>query len=326
LSRYLLTGIAGQDGFFMQKLLQALYPEAQIVGLYRGQDEERLCQLITRMPAVDFVRGDITDAHAMNEIIGLYRPHTIFNFAGITSVPVATRSPYLTHQVNTQGVVNLLEAIRLHSPDSRLFQASTSEMYGNAGSSGTALAETDRMVPTSPYGISKLAAHLICRQYRESHGMHVSCAISFNHESEIRPEIFVTRKVTKAAASIAAGTQDRLYMGNLGAQRDWGYAGDYVEAFLAMTVQDQPDDYVIGTGKAHSIRDLLELAFDIAGLGDWESYVVIDDRHLRPEDNTYLRANPEKAHQVLGWQAETTFEELIRLMVEHDMGLVTAGL
>ena len=318
-----LTGAAGQDAFYLQQELVTKFPDIEILGLYRGQDEERLQKLTKEMPAVTFVRGDITDAASMNSLIENYQPFAVFNLAGVTSIPIALSAPYLTYKVNTEGVINILEAIRRHSPSTRLFQASTSEMYGNATDS-SALDEQSRMVPTSPYGISKLMAHLACRTYRVSYGLHVSCAISFNHESPgHRPPIFVTRKVTQAAARIAAGKQQVLEMGNLAACRDWGFAGDYVKAFIKMVYADIADDYVVGTGKAHSVEDLVATAFSMADIDNWKDYVVVADSNLRPEDNNYLRANPLKIQQKLGWRAETTFEDLIKMMVVHDLELET---
>jgi len=313
----LVTGIAGQDAFYLQKeLLERGY---EVLGLYRGQDEDRLDKfLLSEMPEVEFVRGDVSDSHAVNAIIKNQRPDWVFNMAGVTNVPVSLQSPYVTFRVNTEGVLNLLEAIKTFSPSTRMVQASTSEMYGNANSSG-GFVETDLMIPTSPYGISKLAAHLLCRNYRVSYGLHVSCAISFNHESPRRPPIFVTRKVTQAVARIIAEKQDYLVLGNMAAQRDWGFAGDYVKAFIGMAEADSPDDYVIGTGVVHSVEDLVAAAFAVVGVSNWRDFIRMSPDNLRPEDNDYLCADPTKAKVVLGWKSVTTFEELVTMMVTADL-------
>jgi len=315
----LITGVAGQDAFYLYHALLKLYPGVYLTGLYRGQDETRLAALQTAFPDMEIVRGDLTDERSLRTVIEEHGPDVIFNLAGVTSVPLSLKMPRTTYEINTQGVLNLLAAVKDIAPETKVFQASTSEMFGNSPDVVNPLCESSYMLPTSPYGISKLAAHLIVREYRKSYGIHASCAISFNHESVRRPPIFVTRKVTKAAARIALGLQSTLDLGNLDAHRDWGFAGDYVMAFIRMMEQASPDDYVIGTGRAHSIRDLVRVAFEAVGISDYDKYVKITEAHKRPEDNNYLCADPTKAREILGWEATTTFEEMITEMVKNDL-------
>ena len=317
----LITGIAGQDGYYLQKrlLMDTAAKAFQVFGLYRGQDEPRLEKLQEEMPEVVFLRGDITDATSVNTIVDHVQPDVIFNLAGVTNVGMSFQLPHLTFKVNTEGVVNLLEAIKLKQPDCRFFQASTSEIFGNAEDPSQSRHEESATFPTSPYGISKLAAHLICRNYRASYDMHISTGISFNHESPRRPPLFVTRKVTQGAARIAAGKIDHIELGNFDAHRDWGYAADFADAFVRIALADEPGDYVLGTGIAHSIEDLVTLAFKAVGIDNWEPYVHSSARHHRPEDTNYLLADPSKAKHQLDWEATTTFEELISMMVKADL-------
>lgn len=304
--RALITGCAGQDGYY---LAQAL--EGEVFGLYRGQDEHRLSGLSAELPHVTWIRGDVTDPMSMQTVVSEVQPDWVFNLAAASFVGLSWAMPRIHMETNCLGVLNLLEAVKRHAPEAHVIQASTSEMFGNTGG---ILNEESRMSPASPYGVSKLAAHELCRVYRESYGMHVSCAISFNHESPRRPPIFVTRKVTQAAAR-----GEPVSLGTLDTFRDWGFAGDYAQAYILMAKADEPDDYVIGTGQAHSIRELAEHAYGRVGM-EWQDYVQVSG-NPRPNEVDYLCANPAKIN-ALGWQARTSFEELVGMMVDTDREVV----
>lgn len=301
----LVTGAVGQDGFYLCHLL--MDRGYTVYGLYRGQDEVRLEQTKREYDGVNWVRGDVTDASSMSSVVADVRPDLVFNMAGLSFVGLSWQMPQLYMQTNAIGFLNVLEACRHHAKDAHIVQASTSEMYGNANSGP--MSERSPMVPVSPYGVSKLAAHRLCSVYRESYGMHVSGAISFNHESPRRPPIFVTRKVTQAAARGLP-----VVLGNLDARRDWGFSGDFAEAYLLMAEAKSPDDYVVGTGETHSIRDLCALAYG----ADYESYVTTSTEYTRPNELAYLEASPLKIARALGWKPKTDFTTLIKMMVECD--------
>lgn len=295
--RVLITGCAGQDGYYLSRML---FDEHDVYGV----DRRGTCEYGTA------VKGDVTDSVAMANIVSEIKPDWVFNLAAQSFVGASWKSPRLYMDTNAGGVLNVLEAVRQYAPNARVVQASTSEMYGTL--SGPANEETP-FKPASPYGASKVAAHHLCQVYRESYGMHISCAISFNHESPRRPAHFVTRKVTQAAAR---GEVARL--GNINSSRDWGYAEDFMRAYVKMVEMPYPDDYVIGTGVTHSVRALCLNAFG----EDWEDYVVHDEAEDRPNDVEYLIADPSKARKQLGWEATTTFEELVKMMVDADRELV----
>ena len=304
----LVTGGAGQDGFY---LCHALHREGhEVHGLYRGQGEDRLSLLEAEMPFVRWHRGDMTDSASLVSVVRQVQPDLIFNLAACSYVGLSWQMPKLYMETNTIGVLNLLEAAK-HT-NAHIVQASTSEMYGN---SSEMLNEDSPMVPQSPYGVSKLAAHRLCQVYRESYGMHVSCAISFNHESPRRPPVFVSRKVTQAAAR-----GNPVSLGNIAIERDWGFAGDYVEAYIAMAQAPEADDYVVATGKSHSLHELVETAYYIAGT-QLKIYTETSDRAAEVWS---LRANPSKIERKLGWKARTSFKELIEMMVEADREKVLA--
>lgn len=301
----LVTGAVGQDGFYLCRLLSER--GYTVYGLYRGQDEARLEQTKREYDPVTWVRGDVTDASSMASVVAEVKPDLVFNMAGLSFVGLSWQMPQLYMQTNAVGFLNVLEACRHHALDAHIVQASTSEMYGNANSGP--MGERSPMVPVSPYGVSKLAAHRLCSVYRESYGMHVSSAISFNHESPRRPPIFVTRKVTQAAARSLP-----VVLGNLEAKRDWGFAGDFVEAYLLMAEAQTPDDYVVGTGETHSIRELCSLAYG----PDFGQFVTTSPEYTRPNELSFLKASPLKIERTLGWKPKTDFPTLVQMMVECD--------
>jgi GDPmannose 4,6-dehydratase len=298
--RALISGSCGQDGFYLTQYLRSKGHTVQ------GFDRR----------GISGTKGDITDPVSVGKIVRDFEPDWVFNLAGQSFVGDSWDAPRLHAETNYGGVLNVLEALRRYAPNAHMVQASTSEMFGSGHS--RALSEEDEFMPSSPYAVAKLAAHHLCRVYRESYGMHVSCSISFNHESPRRPPQFVTRKITQTAAKIASGQQEMLHLGNIDSCRDWGFAGDYVKAFVLMAEQQDPADYVIGTGVVHSIRDVLDAAFSTLNL-DWKSYVVEDEFYLRPFDVNWLCSKPARVKLYLGWQAETSFEELILMMVKADV-------
>lgn len=302
----LITGIAGQDGYYMAREMN------DVVGLYHGQDEHRLESLKAELPWVTFERGDIRDSSSMDAIVQRWKPDYVFNLAACSYVGSSWEMPRLYMETNYGGFLNILEACRKFAPGAHIVQASTSEMFGNVGG---LLNEDSPMVPASPYGVSKLAAHRLCNVYRESYGMHVSSAISFNHESPRRPARFVTRKVTKAMAE----KQPVLELGNLNATRDWGFAGDYMDAYRLMALAEKPDDYVVATGVSHSIADLVETAARYAGATDYE--VRSTAENLRPNDLVHLVGDASKIRSELGWMPSVSFERLIGMMVAEDMNV-----
>lgn len=318
MSTALITGIAGQDGYYLaREMQQAGY---DVVGVYHGQDEHRLARLMQELPFVHFERGDVTDPESMNACIRTAQPDAVFNLAARSFVGISWQMPRAYMDTNCGGLINVLEAVRRYAPKAHVIQASTSEMFGNVTDERwPKLNENSPMEPVSPYGVSKLAAHRLCGVYRESYGMRVTSAISFNHESPRRPPLFVTRKVTMAAARIAAGLQDKLVMGNLGASRDWGYAADFMRAYRLMAEAEKADDYVVGTGERRRIVDLLHAAFAAAGVPDWRKYVETSDEFARPNDLIHLEADASKLRARFGWAPSVTFEEMVQDMVMADM-------
>lgn len=312
-----ITGACGQDGYYLARELQE--HGYSVYGLYHGQDESRLSRLQQELPGVEWVRGDVTDGSSMDAIIGRIQPDVVFNMAACSYVGQSWEMPRLHMTTNYGGLINVLEAVHRYAPEAHVVQASTSEMYGNTG--GT-LSETSPMVPASPYGVAKLAAHRLCKVYRDSYGMHVSSAISFNHESPRRPPLFVTRKVTQAAVEIAYGVRKTLELGDINSARDWGFAGDYARAYRLMAEADVADDYVVATGETHTIRDLLQTAFDIADAGDWREMVVTTAANLRPNDVRHLCGDATKIRERLGWFPHVTFTQLVQMMVAADRGAI----
>jgi GDPmannose 4,6-dehydratase len=321
--RAFITGVSGQDGSYLAELLLA--EGLEVTGLARyGADSSRwrIAHLLD-LPGFSVVRGDVTDASCMHRLIAELRPQYVFNLAANSFVPYSWEAAQATAQSTALGALNVLEAIRGVDPSIRFYQASSSEMFGNAPVSPQD--EATQLRPRSPYGVSKVFAHNITVNYRESFGLFATSGILFNHESERRGLAFVTRKVTWAVARIKAGLQDTLAVGNLDAVRDWGYAPEYVRAMWLMLQADAPDDYVISTGVNHSVRELCQAAFGAAGL-DWERHTVVDERFLRPAELHTLLGNSGKAQAALGWRPEVSFEAMIERMVAADIARVEQGI
>src|SRR5262252_1997910 len=316
--RALITGVTGQDGSYLAEFLLAKGYE--VYGLVRRSSLEKYDRIEHIADRVRFVEGDLTDQSSLDQAIGQTQPDEIYNLAAQSFVPVSWNQPVLTADVTGLGALRVLEAIRKHSPKTRFLQASSSEMFGKVVESPQT--ETTRFHPRSPYGVAKVFAHHITVNYRESYGIFACSSICFNHESPRRGSEFVTRKVTQHAARIKLGLTNKLKMGNLDAQRDWGYAGDYIRAMWLMLQQPEADDFVIATGESHSVRELVEVAFGHAGL-DWERYVRLDPRFLRPAEVDHLIGDPAKARQVLGWQPEVDFTGLVTMMVDADVERLT---
>lgn len=322
----LITGITGQDGSYLAEFL--LEKGYEVHGLIRRASTFNTGRLdsIYADPHAAGARlhlhyGDLSEASALARLVAGIMPDEVYNLAAQSHVRVSFDSPEYTTDVTATGAIRLLEALRLAGVRPRFYQASSSEMFGKV--QAIPQTETTPFYPRSPYGCAKLYAHWITINYRESYGLHASNGILFNHESPRRGETFVTRKITRAVAHILAGLQDKLYLGNLDARRDWGYAREYVEAMWLMLQQDQPDDYVIATGETHSIREFLEVAFGHVNL-DWQPYVVIDPRYYRPAEVDLLVGDARKARERLGWVPRTRFADLVTLMVDADIALLRA--
>lgn len=320
----LITGITGQDGSYLAELL--LEKGYEVHGIIRRAstfNTGRLDPIYTDPHAgrtrLTLHYGDLSDASALARLIGRIQPDEIYNLAAQSHVRVSFDSPEYTTDITATGAVRLLEAIRETGIQPRFYQASSSEMFGMVRE--VPQTEATPFHPRSPYGCAKVYAYWITVNYRESYGLHASNGILFNHESPRRGETFVTRKITRAVAHIQAGLQDKLYLGNLDAKRDWGYAREYVEAMWRMLQQDQPDDYVIATGETHSIREFLDVAFGHVNI-DWHKHVEIDPRYYRPAEVDLLIGDPAKARRKLGWEPRTRFVDLVRLMVDHDVQLL----
>ena len=277
---------------------------------------ERIAHIQDR---IRLVPGDVLDEVSLLEILREHRPGEVYNLAAQSFVQTSWRQPVFTGEATALGVTRILDAIRLTDPESRFYQASSSEMFGRVRE--TPQNELTSFYPRSPYGVAKVYGHWITVNYRESYGMHASSGILFNHESPRRGLEFVTRKVTHGVAKIKAGLETELRLGNLESKRDWGYAGEYVKAMWTMLQQDEPDDYVVATGETHSVRELCEIAFDRAGL-DWEAHVVVDEQFLRPAEVDLLVGDASKARAKLGWKAEVGFAELVQMMVDADIDLL----
>jgi GDPmannose 4,6-dehydratase len=315
--RALITGITGQDGSYLAELL--LEKGYEVFGMVRRTSVKKFDRLETLMHRIELVEGDLTDQSSLDSVIRDVQPDEVYNLAAQSFVPVSWNQPVLTGDVTGLGVIRILEAIRHHHPQAKFLQASSSEMFGKVRE--TPQTETTAFYPRSPYGVAKVFGHYITVNYRESYQLFACSAIAFNHESPRRGLEFVSRKVTHQVARIKCGLAGKLLMGNLDAQRDWGYAGDYVRAMWMMLQQPTPEDYVLATGKTHSVRNLLETAFDAAGL-NWENYVEIDPKLIRPAEVDLLCGDATKAQQELGWAPEVSFNELIHMMVQSDIEAV----
>jgi GDPmannose 4,6-dehydratase len=319
--RALVTGITGQDGSHLAELL--LDKGYDVLGMVRRTSTvnwERIGHLQDR---ITFVHGDLLDQMSVLTILKEHQPDEVYNLAAQSFVPTSWQQPVLTGEFTAIGVTRMLDAIRAINPEIRFYQASSSEMFGKVVE--TPQRESTRFYPRSPYGVAKVYGHWITVNYRESYDLHATSGILFNHEGPRRGLEFSTRKISHGAARIKLGLATELRLGNLDSKRDWGYAGDYVEAMWLMLQQDAPDDYVIATGETHSVRELCELAFDRVGL-DWEKYVVVDERFFRPAEVDLLVGDASKARRVLGWKPRTTFEELVNLMVDADVALLEGKL
>src|SRR3990167_90788 len=314
----LITGILGQDGSYLSKsLLEKGYKVYGLMRRYYNPTFDNLDYLgVTKK--IEFIEGDMSDESSLLHVIKTTQPDEVYNLAAQSFVGGSWQQAKVTTEVNALGVLYLLNAIKLFSPTSRFYQASTSEMFGLA-SDGGYQDENTNFHPRSPYGIAKVYAYWMTVNFRESYGIFTANGILFNHESPIRGIQFVTRKISDGVARIKLGLSKELRLGNLDAKRDWGFAGDYVEAMYLMLQQKEPDDYVVGTGENHSVREFVELAFQYAGIGDWKKYVVSDARFKRPAEVPALRAKADKAKKILGWKPKVSFKELVKMMVEADL-------
>jgi GDPmannose 4,6-dehydratase len=322
--RALITGITGQDGLYLSELLLAKGYE--VYGLIRGQNNPKFDLVGKTVPGVHLIARDLTDLSSLLRALQVAQPDEIYNLGAISFVAYSWEQAALTSDVTAKGVLNILEAVRLYAGDDlskvRFYQASSSEMFGKVQQ--VPQNEGTLLWPRSPYGVAKVFGHYITINYRESYGIHASSGILFNHESPRRGPEFVTRKVSMGVAAIKAGRQDTLTMGNLEARRDWGFAGDYVEAMWRMLQQPNGDDYVISTGETHSIRDLLDTAFGVVGIDDWEPYVEQDPRFFRPAEVDLLIGDSTKAREVLDWKPTVGFADLVTMMVESDVRALAA--
>lgn len=314
MKRALITGITGQDGSYLAELL--LEKGYEVHGMVRRSSTEKFERIEHLRDRITLHQADLLDHRSLVDALRAAKPDEVYNLAAMSFVAVSWIQPTLTAEFTGVGVTRLLEAVREVCPETRFYQASSSEMFGKVLE--TPQTETTPFYPRSPYGVAKVYGHFITVNYRESYDLFACSGILFNHESPRRGLEFVTRKITWHAAAIKAGKVDELRLGNLDAKRDWGYALDYVEAMWLMLQQDAPDDFVIATGHTHTVRECVEVAFDQVGL-DWERYVVQDDRFLRPAEVDLLVGDCTKAKQQLGWEPKTSFEELIRLMTDADV-------
>jgi GDPmannose 4,6-dehydratase len=317
--RALITGVTGQDGSYLAEFL--LDQGYEVCGMVRRSSTVNFERIAHIQDRISLVAGDLLDEVSMINVLRDMRPTEVYNLAAQSFVQTSWNQPVLTGETTALGVTRLLDAIRIVDPEIRFYQASSSEMFGKVHE--TPQVETTPFYPRSPYGVAKVYGHWIAVNYRESYGLHATSGILFNHESPRRGLEFVTRKVSHAVARIKLGLDEKLPLGNLDAQRDWGYAADYVRAMWLMLQQDKPDDYVVATGETHSVKELVELAFGAVDL-DWEQHVFIDERFLRPAEVDLLVGKPTKALETLGWRREVDFPALVQMMVEADLDLVAS--
>ncbi len=318
--RALITGITGQDGSYLAELL--LDKGYEVHGMVRRSSTEKLERVEHLRDKITLHQGDLLDQRSLGDTLREAKPDEIYNLAAMSFVHTSWTQPVLTAEFTGVGVTRLLEAVREVCPEARFYQASSSEMFGKVRE--IPQTELTPFYPRSPYGVAKAYGHFITVNYRESYDLHASSGILFNHESPRRGLEFVTRKISWHAAAIKEGVRDSLELGNLDAERDWGYAKDYVEAMWLMLQQDRAEDFVIATGETHSVKECVQVAFDQAGL-DWEKYVKLNKKFLRPAEVDQLVGDYSKAEKALGWKPKTTFEELIRLMVDADRKLIAGG-
>ena len=321
-----ITGITGQDGRHLAEFLHG--KGYKVYGMMKGQNNPRAEMLRDEFPFIEIVPGDLTDLTSLVTALEYVQPDEFYNLGAISFVAMSFNQAELTANVTGLGVLRALEAVRIvggaQNNPIRFYQASSSEMFGKVRE--VPQTELTPFHPRSPYGVAKVFGHNITMNYRESYGLYACSGILFNHEGPRRGLEFVTRKITNTAARIKLGVDKELVLGNTDAKRDWGYAGDYVKAMWLMLQQDEPDDYVIATGETHSIEEFLTLAFDKVGLGDWRPYVRHDAKFLRPAEVDLLIGDPAKAKTKLGWQPEVSFDELVQMMVDHDLAYETIRL
>jgi GDPmannose 4,6-dehydratase len=310
----LITGITGQDGSYLAEFLLA--KGYRVCGMVRRASTENFQRIEGLRPAIELYQGDLLDQTSIASILEQVRPDEVYNLAAMSFVPTSWQKPVLTAEFTALGVTRVLDALRQICPKSRFYQASSSEMFGKVRE--TPQSETTPFHPRSPYGVAKVYGHYLTVNYRESYGLFACSGILFNHESERRGLEFVTRKITHGVARIKLGLATELRLGNLQAKRDWGFAGDYVRAMWLMLQQDEPDDYVIGTGQTHSVEEFVRIAFEHVGL-DWRHHVIVDPQFYRPAEVDLLLANPAKARQRLGWKPEVSFNQLVMRMVDADL-------
>jgi GDPmannose 4,6-dehydratase len=313
--RALITGVTGQDGFYLADLL--LEKGYEVYGTVRNIARAHREGANASGGRINYVEADLTDQTSLDRAMEQVKPDEVYNLAGQTFVPVSWTQPLLTMEVTGMGALRMLEAIRRHAPQARFLQVSSSEIFEEAQQS-----EATRLHPRNPYGAAKMFAHHITINYRESYGMFACSCIAFNHESPRRAPEFVTRKVSRQVARIKLGLADKITMGNIEGRRDWGFAGDYVRAMWLMLQQPRPDDFVIATGVTHSVKELLEIAFSSVG-SDWQKHVEIDPALLRPAEEDLLSGDASKANRILGWKPTVTFEEMVRMMVDFDLSLLS---
>jgi len=316
----LITGITGQDGSYLAELL--LEKGYQVRGMVRRSSTENFQRIEHLRDKIQLYQGDLLDHTSLAKILEQVQPTEVYNLAAQSFVPTSWQQPVLTAEFTALGVTRLLDGIRQTCPRAKFYQASSSEMFGKVRE--TPQSETTPFYPRSPYGVAKVYGHYITVNYRESYGLFACSGILFNHESPRRGFEFVTRKITHGVARIKLGLDQEVRLGNLQAKRDWGYAGDYVRAMWMMLQQDQADDFVIGTGQTHSVEEFVRIAFDHAHL-DWKKHVVVDPQFYRPAEVDLLLASPTKAHRVLGWKPELTFEQLVCRMVDEDLACLRRG-
>jgi GDPmannose 4,6-dehydratase len=314
----LITGIIGQDGPYLAKML--LEKDYKVYGLIRRYTNPNFSNLdyLGIADKIEYVSGDMTDENSLTNIIKNVNPNEVYNLAAQSFVGASWDQAKLTTEINALGVLYLLNAIKNFTPNAKFYQASTSEMFGNSHKAGIQTEETP-FHPRSPYAIAKLYAYWMTINFKESYGMFCANGILFNHESPIRGIEFVTRKITDGVARIKLGLANEIRLGNLDSKRDWGFAGDYVEAMWLMLQQEKPDNYIVSTGETHSIRDFLDIAFKHAGINDWKKYVKLDPRFKRPAELFTLQGKSDKARKKLGWKPKVKFEELVKMMMDADM-------
>jgi len=314
----LVTGILGQDGPYLAKLL--LEKDYKVYGLIRRYSNPTFSNLeyLGIQDQIDYIDGDLTDEASLINVIKSTRPDEVYNLAAQSFVGASWQQAKLTTEVNALGVLSLLNAIKFFSPTAKFYQASTSEMFGLSNDDGYQ-DENTPFHPRSPYGIAKVYAYWMTVNFRESYNMFATNGILFNHESPLRGIEFVTRKITDGVAKIKLGLAKDIHLGNLDPKRDWGFAGDYVEAMYLILQQDEPDDYVVATGQTHSVREFVAAAFTAAGIPDWKQYVKIDPRYQRPAEVPHLRGRVDKAQKKLGWKTKVAFDELVTMMVKADI-------